>query len=78
MVTMIMAKGFVLCRTDYTSDNGGGVRGDEVYLPVRRIALVRRLGTLNVTAIETVNARCYYAHGLPDDVMGQWVRLGCL
>lgn len=66
----MVAMGFVRCRTDYSQD--GIVRGDEVYLPVRRIALVRRVGSLDVTAIETVNARCYYVQGQPSAVMASW------
>ena len=66
---------FLTCWTSYEVEHQGTVEqfnaarsGDRVLIPLRRIALLRQCGTFRVTVVETVNGRCYYLPGMPDDV----------
>jgi len=64
---------FLTCWTNYCVEEPSGAfiaaqSGDRVKVPVRRIALLRQCGALRVTVVETVNGRCYYVPGMPDDI----------
>lgn len=63
---------FLTCWTSYEADADGRLdttrSGDRVKVPVRRISLLRQLGLWRITVVETVNGRCYYLPGTPDDV----------